>query len=138
MPLCSTSGVLMRFCMTWVSSYEIDPFAVPTAEKVALFTAWSRDLLGHDDVDHVDVSLQQGLLTDVESAEVLERQVDTPAFGVLLDIAEDIGQLERDPARLGGHIRGRPAAKSLRLPRGGKRSFVRSAGTAPPDQYDIR
>jgi len=45
--------------VTWVSSYEIDPFAVPTAEKVALFTGWSRDLLVHDDVDHVDVTLQQ-------------------------------------------------------------------------------
>src|SRR6476661_2462028 len=43
----------------WVSSYEIDPFAVPTTEKVELFTQWSRDLLAHDDVDHVDVSLQQ-------------------------------------------------------------------------------
>ena len=46
---------------TWVSAYEIDPFSVPTADKVALFTDWSQTLLGHDDVDHVDVSLQQVL-----------------------------------------------------------------------------
>jgi len=45
--------------VTWVSSYEVDPFAVPTADKVALFAGWSRDLLAHDEVDHVDVSLQQ-------------------------------------------------------------------------------
>ena len=46
---------------TWVSAYEVDPFAVPTADKVALFTDWSRTLLASDDVDHVDVSLQQVL-----------------------------------------------------------------------------
>jgi TldD protein len=46
---------------TWVSAYEQDPFAVDPADKVALFEAWSRGLLGHDDVDHVDVHLQQAL-----------------------------------------------------------------------------
>jgi TldD protein len=46
---------------TWVSAYDIDPFAVGTAEKVALFEQWSRRLLAHDQVDHVDVSLQQAL-----------------------------------------------------------------------------
>jgi TldD protein len=47
--------------VTWVSAYDIDPFTVPTADKVALFTDWSRRLLAHDEVDHVDVSLQQAL-----------------------------------------------------------------------------
>jgi TldD protein len=47
--------------VTWVSAYDVDPFAVPTAEKVELFLDWSRGLLAHDDVDHVDVSLQQAL-----------------------------------------------------------------------------
>ena len=46
---------------TWVSAYDVDPFAVPTADKVALFETWSRGLLAHDDVDHVDVSLQQAM-----------------------------------------------------------------------------
>jgi TldD protein len=45
--------------VTWVSAYDIDPFGVPTADKVALFTDWSRGLLAHDDVDHVDISLLQ-------------------------------------------------------------------------------
>ncbi|MCW2669274.1 MAG: peptidase modulator of gyrase [Frankiales bacterium] len=47
--------------VTWVSDYDIDPFSVPTAEKVALFTDWSRTLLAHDEVDHVDVTLQQAM-----------------------------------------------------------------------------
>ena len=46
---------------TWVSAYDVDPFAVPTSEKVALFEAWSRELLASDQVDHVDVSLQQAM-----------------------------------------------------------------------------
>ncbi|MFC8571121.1 TldD/PmbA family protein [Streptomyces sp. NPDC057245] len=42
---------------TWVSAYEIDPFAVPDAEKTALLADWSARLLAADGVDHVDASL---------------------------------------------------------------------------------
>jgi TldD protein len=44
---------------TWVSSYQVDPFDVPVADKVALLADWSRRLLGDDRVDHVDASLLQ-------------------------------------------------------------------------------
>ncbi len=37
----------------WVSDYEIDPFAVPTGEKIALLTERSQRLLAADGVDHV-------------------------------------------------------------------------------------
>ena len=47
--------------VTWVSAYDVDPFAVDPAEKVALFEGWSQRLLASDDVDHVDVSLLQAL-----------------------------------------------------------------------------
>ena len=47
--------------VTWVSDYDVDPFSVEPAEKIALFEQWSRRLLAHDDVDHVDVSLQQAM-----------------------------------------------------------------------------
>ncbi|HUR13183.1 MAG TPA: TldD/PmbA family protein [Mycobacteriales bacterium] len=46
---------------TWVSAYDVDPFSVDPKDKVALFEEWSRRLLAHDEVDHVDVSLQQAL-----------------------------------------------------------------------------
>src|SRR5690606_2617553 len=42
---------------TWVSSYEIDPFTVPLADKIALLADWSAGLLAH--VDHVQASLMQ-------------------------------------------------------------------------------
>ncbi|TDD16172.1 TldD/PmbA family protein [Kribbella turkmenica] len=41
--------------VTWVSSYEIDPFSLPRAEKVALLTDYSDRLLGADGVAHVSV-----------------------------------------------------------------------------------
>src|SRR5207248_6969808 len=45
--------------VTWVSSYDTDPFEVSVADKVALLAQWSRDLLAHPAVSHVDASLQQ-------------------------------------------------------------------------------
>ncbi|MBX6765847.1 MAG: TldD/PmbA family protein [Actinomadura rubrobrunea] len=44
---------------TWVSAYEIDPFTVPTTEKVALLADWSRRLLDDPRVQHVDATLLQ-------------------------------------------------------------------------------
>ena len=43
---------------TWISSYEIDPFDVPDAEKIGLLADWSRRLLEADGVSHVDASVQ--------------------------------------------------------------------------------
>jgi TldD protein len=45
--------------VTWVSAYEVDPFSVSAAEKVALLGDWSRRLLSRDGVDHVDAHLTQ-------------------------------------------------------------------------------
>ena len=40
--------------VTWVSSYAVDPFSVPRAEKVALLADYSRRLLDADGVTHVN------------------------------------------------------------------------------------
>src|ERR1700691_3721688 len=45
--------------VTWVSDYDVDPFTVGVADKVALLAAWSRTLLSHPAVSHVDASLNQ-------------------------------------------------------------------------------
>jgi TldD protein len=45
--------------VTWVSAYHTDPFSVSVADKVALLTQWSTDLLGHPAVSHADASLRQ-------------------------------------------------------------------------------
>ena len=43
----------------WVSAYALDPFDVPTRDKVALLTEWSRRLLASDGVDHVQAGVAQ-------------------------------------------------------------------------------
>jgi TldD protein len=45
--------------VTWVSAYEIDPFTISVADKVALLAQWSHALLAHAAVSHVDASLRQ-------------------------------------------------------------------------------
>jgi TldD protein len=45
--------------VTWVSAYEVDPFAVNAGDKVALLADWSRALLADRRVAHVDAELLQ-------------------------------------------------------------------------------
>jgi TldD protein len=47
--------------VTWVSSYEIDPFGVADSIKIGLLAEWSERLLAADGVDHVDAGLQQAI-----------------------------------------------------------------------------
>ena len=44
---------------TWVSAYEVDPFTIPLADKVALLAQWSEDLLRDPVVAHVTAGLRQ-------------------------------------------------------------------------------
>ena len=48
-----------RGSVSWVSAYEVDPFSVSPRDKVELFEQWSRGLLAHPAVSHVDASLLQ-------------------------------------------------------------------------------
>jgi TldD protein len=45
--------------VTWVSAYEIDPFSVSPKDKSDLLAEWSRALLAHPVVSHVDAQLLQ-------------------------------------------------------------------------------
>jgi TldD protein len=47
--------------VTWVSAYDVDPFAVPDADKVELLADRSARLLAADGIDHVDASVAQVL-----------------------------------------------------------------------------
>jgi TldD protein len=42
----------------WVSAYAVDPFAVPTREKVELLTERSQRLLAADGIDHVQAGVE--------------------------------------------------------------------------------
>jgi len=43
--------------VTWVSSYEVNPFDVADRDKVTILADWSSELLAHDQVDHAEASL---------------------------------------------------------------------------------
>ncbi len=43
---------------TWVSSYDVDPFTVPLADKVGLLTGWTSRLLADDRVQHATAAVQ--------------------------------------------------------------------------------
>jgi len=45
--------------VSWVSEYEVDPFTVPTQDKIALLAEWSERLLAADGVDHADAACPQ-------------------------------------------------------------------------------
>ena len=47
--------------VSWVSSYDVDPFDVPLAEKVERFASWSAPLHGSAAVSHSSITLRQVL-----------------------------------------------------------------------------
>jgi len=64
---------------TWVSSYLIDPFSVPTADKVALLAEYSGRLQAADGVDHVSASLntvkEQAFYADTFGSSITQQRV---------------------------------------------------------------
>jgi TldD protein len=64
---------------TWVSSYEIDPFAVPTAEKLDVLEDYSGRLLSADGVDHVSACLhaakEQSFYADTYGSTISQQRV---------------------------------------------------------------
>jgi TldD protein len=45
--------------VTWVSSYDVDPFEITVGDKVALLADWSHRLLETSPVEHVSASVHQ-------------------------------------------------------------------------------
>lgn len=64
---------------TWISAYEIDPFAVPEDEKIAHLTSWSRRVLDSEHVDHVDLTLlsvkENKFYLDLSGTQTLQQRV---------------------------------------------------------------
>jgi TldD protein len=63
----------------WVSSYEIDPFAVSTTDKVAVLGEYSGRLLAADGVDHVSASVhaakEQTFYADTFGSSITQQRV---------------------------------------------------------------
>ncbi|HYB36080.1 MAG TPA: TldD/PmbA family protein [Mycobacterium sp.] len=64
---------------TWVSSYQIDPFTVPTADKIAVLQGYSARLLAADGVDHVSAGLsavkEQTFYADTFGSSITQQRV---------------------------------------------------------------
>ncbi|MEZ5116786.1 MAG: TldD/PmbA family protein [Candidatus Nanopelagicales bacterium] len=64
---------------TWVSSYEVDPFAVSDAERIDVLAARSAALLAADGVDHVDAMLmaakERTFYADLTGTRTLQQRV---------------------------------------------------------------
>ncbi|OZF30922.1 peptidase C69 [Rhodococcus sp. 14-2483-1-1] len=64
---------------TWVSDYDIDPFEVPTADKVGLLAEYSSRLAASDGVDHVTASVlqvkEQSFYADLAGSSITQQRV---------------------------------------------------------------
>ena len=97
---------------TWVSSYQIDPFTVPAAEKIAVLHDYSGRLLAADGVDHVSASLhavkEQTFYADTVGSSITQQRVRLHARsggghrGRRLRVRLDAHARAADGSRLGG------------------------------------
>ncbi len=64
---------------SWVSSYRIDPFSVPGADKIAVLEDYSGRLLASDGVDHVSATLvavkEQTFYADTYGSSITQQRV---------------------------------------------------------------
>ncbi len=128
--------------VTWVSSYEVDPFEVPLAEKTALFGGWTRELLAAEGVEHATAFLQQfhenKYYADLDGSSITQQRVRlepalevhgtdpaTGAFDSMRTIAPPVGRgweyfsegtfdFDGERAALPGLLREKLAAPSVR------------------------
>ena len=65
--------------VTWVSSYEIDPFDVTSADKIGVLDEYSSRLLASDGVDHVSAGLhavkEQTFYADTLGSSITQQRV---------------------------------------------------------------
>ncbi|MGO4613152.1 TldD/PmbA family protein [Nocardia sp. 2YAB30] len=63
----------------WVSAYDLDPFTVPTGEKIALLQEYSERLSHADGVDHVTASVlqvkEQTFYADTAGSSITQQRV---------------------------------------------------------------
>jgi TldD protein len=64
---------------SWVSNYRVDPFGVPTADKIAVLREYSGRLLGSDGIDHVSAGLtaakEQVFYADTFGSSITQQRV---------------------------------------------------------------
>src|SRR6478609_3100334 len=83
---------------SWVSAYEVDPFAVDDAEKIALLAERSNRLLAASSVDHVDASVyavkEQKFYADLAGTRTTQQRVRIEPGVTVVGIDEASGAFE--------------------------------------------
>lgn len=83
---------------TWVSSYAVDPFAVPEHEQVGLLAEFSRRLLGADGVRHADASMlavkEAKFYADLSGTRTAQRRVRMQAELQAMWVDDSSGRFE--------------------------------------------
>jgi TldD protein len=83
---------------SWVSDYEIDPFAVPDAEKTALLTELSERLMAADGVEHVQATCmavkEQKYYADTAGTRTRQQRVRIHPEFTALTVDRATGQFE--------------------------------------------
>ena len=83
---------------TWISAYDVDPFAVPDAERIDLLASRSAALLAHDGVTHVDASLmavkEQAFYADLTGTRTTQQRVRLHADWNAVAVDETTGAFE--------------------------------------------
>ena len=82
----------------WVSAYEVDPFAVPDAEKSALLIEYSEQLMAADGVEHVQSSCmhvkEQKYYADTAGTRTRQQRVRIHPEFTALTVDRATGQFE--------------------------------------------
>jgi len=80
---------------SWVSAYDVDPFAVDDSEKIALLAGWSEQLLGASSVDHADASIravkEQKFYADLAGTRTVQQRVRVEPEVTVVGVAPDGG-----------------------------------------------
>ncbi|TSE01624.1 TldD/PmbA family protein [Skermania sp. ID1734] len=82
----------------WVSTYEIDPFTVPTVDKVDLLATYSDRLLAADGVDHVTAHVltvkEQTFYADLAGSSIVQQRVRLHPQLEAVTVDQEAGEFE--------------------------------------------
>jgi TldD protein len=83
---------------TWVSDYDVDPFAVSTTEKIGVLDEYSGRLLAADGVDHVSASLyavkEQTFYADTFGSSITQQRVRVQPTVEAVSVDPAVGSFE--------------------------------------------
>jgi len=83
---------------TWVSSYLVNPFDVPPAERAALLLRWTSALLDHDGVDHADAAVlavqEDKFYADLAGTTTVQERVRVHPTATAVSVNKETGEFE--------------------------------------------